>query len=290
MSNVDVDSVNERLNGLVSLLKAVGVDGNHRKSLDEDQITAIIQKLQLAQAEAPQIIAALEAQAKLKHKKPPEPEPEEEEDSDDDDANYPMVGHGCSDEISVVSDLTTPTVVSSLHVPEEEHYRESLPPMLIAPKKKNLVSSVTKRRPGHGAAAQRRMQYNAAMDKLSKGHGGGDNTHAVQHANPKNQPTIKKQPKLKKKPKQPTTTSRRASVDMGWQAFDSKPSPQSKMQNSTATLIDDDGFLTSDFDPFSNPFPTDPFNSNSSQSSSPKKSSKKPSSKPRKSRRASLAM
>ena len=283
MSNVDVDSVNERLNGLVTLLKAVGVDGNPKKSLDEDQISSIIQKLQLAQAEAPQIIAALEAQAKSKHKKAPEPEPEEEEDSDDDDANYPMVGHGCSDEISVVSDLTTPTVVSSLHVPEEEHYRESLPPMLIAPKKKNLVSGVAKRRPGHGAAAQRRKQYNAAMDKLSHGEGG----HAIQHAALKNQPTVKKQPKLKKKTKQPTTT-RRASV--GWQAFDDKKqSSQNKLQNSSATLIDNDGFLTSDFDPFSSAFPSDPFGSGSSQASAPKKSSKK-SSKPRKSRRASLAM
>lgn len=283
MSNVDVDSVNERLNGLVSLLKAVGVDGNPKQSLDDDQISSIIQKLQLAQAEAPQIIAALEAQAKSKHKRAPEPEPEQE-DSDDDDANYPMVGPGCSDDISVVSDLTTPTVVSSLHVPEEEHYRESLPPMLIAPKRKNLVSGVAKRRPGHGAAAQRRKQYNAAMDKLS--HEGGS---AIQHTAPKNQPTVKKQPKLKKKTKQPTTTraTRRASV--GWNAFDDKKQSQ-KLQDSSATLIDNDGFLTSDFDPFSaSAFSSDPFGSGSSQASAPKKSSKK-SSKPRKSRRASLAM
>ena len=183
--SVDVDAVNERLNGLVTLLKAVGVDDSkggdkHSSAMDmarqlnDEQIEAIINKLQQAQTEAPQIIAALEAHAEAqsltggsssKHRKE---EPQEEvveevveenteiEDDDDDfdeDANYPMVGHGVSDDISVVSDLTTPTVVPNSQVPEEEHYRETLPPMIVggvgepsmvisAPKRKNLVSQV----------------------------------------------------------------------------------------------------------------------------------------------------
>jgi hypothetical protein len=199
MSPVDVETVNERLNGLVNLLKAVGVDsfdetngginygsGGKRTStpdarqLDDDQIAAIIKKLQMAQSEAPQIIAALEEQAKMKRRQQQqqqqqqrhqhvEEEVEEEEDDDededsyDDDANYPVVGPGCSDDVSVVSDLTTPTVVQNPHVSEDEYYRENNalppmliignhngtgtnsqhPPMLIAPtKRKNLVGSV----------------------------------------------------------------------------------------------------------------------------------------------------
>lgn len=230
--SVDVDAVNERLNGLVTLLKAVGVDGvsNEKggtaskrsgmpdaRQLDDDQIEAIIKKLQMAQSEAPQIIAALEAQAASKKRQqqqqqqsrhpqePPEQkqqhveeeEEESDEDSFDEDANYPMVGHGCSDDISVVSDLTTPTVVVGVPVPEEEHYRDTLPPMivggggggggappmLIAPtKRKNLVGAVKpagvvappRRSPhthgkttGGGAAAQRRKHYNATMEKLA---------------------------------------------------------------------------------------------------------------------------
>ena len=233
--SVDVDAVNERLNGLVTLLKAVGVDAmsNEKggtaskkgglpdaRQLDDAQIEAIIKKLQMAQSEAPQIIAALEAQAASKKRQqqsqrqpqqqqqhhhhhsnrhpqePPEQKhvEEEEEDSDEDsfdeDANYPMVGHGCSDDVSIMSDLTTPTVLVGVPVPEEEHYRDSLPPMivggggrgdappmLIAPtKRKNLVGAVKpaggaaamrRIKPTGGAAAQRRKNYNATMEKLA---------------------------------------------------------------------------------------------------------------------------
>lgn len=226
--SVDVDAVNERLNGLVTLLKAVGVDslekgevasnkmgssnGNNdlalpdARQLNDDQIEAIIKKLQQAQSEAPQIIAALEAHAEARsltgsaaapkqQQKPKQPEPEEEEDDDEDefdeDANYPMVGAGVSDDISVVSDLTTPTVLEGVHVPEEEHYRDTLPPMIVgggpgngpgmvisAPKRKNLVNQVRpggiappgsrrndRVRPG-GAAAARRKNYQDTMAKL----------------------------------------------------------------------------------------------------------------------------
>jgi hypothetical protein len=228
---VDVDAVNERLNGLVTLLKAVGVDSLDGKGgasssrggmpdarqLDDDQIEAIIKKLQMAQTEAPQIIAALEAQAKLKKQqhqqleaRPPPPQQQQQQHDDDDDdddsydedANYPMVGHGCSDDVSVMSDLTTPTVHQGMAVPDEEHYRDTLPPMivggghnnlppmLIAPtKRKNLVGNVrsntlaaprassrtaiakppsgTSSSGVGGAAAQRRKHYNATMEKLA---------------------------------------------------------------------------------------------------------------------------
>ena len=231
MSPVDVETVNERLNGLVNLLKAVGVDesgnakrkNNHSsynknsavpdaRQLDDQQIAAIIQKLQMAQSEAPQIIAALEAQAKMKQRqrqRQPQVEEEEEEEEevqeeeeeeddeddsydDDDDGNYPMVGPGCSDDVSVVSDLTTPTVVQNPHVNEEEHYRDNhalppmliigggggggnhhqqqLPPMLIAPtKRKNLVGSV---RANTLAATPLRNANGIKAPSSSKGNGG----------------------------------------------------------------------------------------------------------------------
>jgi hypothetical protein len=247
----DVDAVNERLNGLVTLLQAVGVGANmdpadiarlgkgmngggggdmgisDARQLNDDQVEALIRKLQQAQAEAPQIIAALEAHAEARsltggkpskerqrqqpqqqRQQQPQEEEEEEDDSEyDDDANYPMVGHGCSDEISVVSDLTTPTVVSNIHVHEEEHYRDILPPMIIgggssdAPpmminptKRKNLVSQV---RPSSGiappprrnvaappraggAAASRRKNYQETMARLH------DNPHSAGVTGPSN--------------------------------------------------------------------------------------------------------
>ena len=205
--SIDVDAVNERLNGLVTLLRAVGIDSGDVgalaktvgkgggladgvRQLDDDQIDAIIRKLQQAQEEAPQIIAALEAHAEARSlggaggsserskrvsrpvaasRAPPPPqetqEDESEEDDDDEDANYPMVGHGVSDDISVVSDLTTPTVVHGANIPDEEHYKDTLPPMIIGggpghsfpmmlnpSKRKNLVSSV---RPSAQTTARR---------------------------------------------------------------------------------------------------------------------------------------
>jgi len=257
----DVDAVNERLNGLVTLLQAVGVGGEDvarmskglgkgggggdlglpdARQLNDDQVEALIRKLQMAQSEAPQIIAALEAHAEARslgggqsrsgvgrrghHQSHPDEEEEEEDDDDDEDefdenANYPMVGHGCSDDISVVSDLTTPTVVSSLHVHEEEQYKDILPPMVIgggpgeAPpmviqpsKRKNLVNQVG--RPsqggigGHsggvgiappprrnvpaprsgGAAAARRKNYQSTMAKLH------ENPHSMGYAGPSGAP------------------------------------------------------------------------------------------------------
>jgi hypothetical protein len=284
--SVDIDAVNERLNGLVTLLKAVGVDsqldkgdmdrvskgmGNDlnglpdTRQLNDDQIEAIIKKLQQAQAEAPQIIAALEAHAEARSltgggggggggstaskqqqhqqqhpsKKQPEVQKqqqqqqqqqqqkveEEDEDSDefDEDANYPMVGAGVSDDISVVSDLTTPTVCTGVHVPEEEHYRDTLPPMIIggvgapsmiisAPKRKNLVSQVrpggiappgsrhndrndrlSSSRPG-GAAAARRKNYQDTMAKLH------ENPTNMGYVGPAEAPTPKGPPSRKIRP------------------------------------------------------------------------------------------
>lgn len=312
MSDADV---NAKLNGIVTLLKAVGVDGGKGgKSLNDDQIQAIIRKLQSAQTEAPQIIAALEAHSN-RQTEPPQPQYEEEDDDedDDDDANYPMVGPGCSDDISVISDLTTPTVVSSLNVPDEEHYKETLPPMvvgsmLIAPtKRKNLVNSsrnnVRKSGVG-GAAAQRRKHYNATMEKLKSEKAEKAEKMVAAHTPKLKQPS----PKPVKSKKKAARRASLGATDTGntfansWNAFESQALPKPEKPS---TLIDDDGFLMSSgsgFEAF-DPFQDDGFGKKAPSSNSAKKKTKKKSSKtssnnstgagsgkPRRARRASLAM
>lgn len=244
MMTGDVDAINERLSGLVQLLQVVGIDGvnpdalvaeqkrlNHNSksgdssgtnrmsssggrsgtsSSSDAQILEIIKKLQLAQADSPEILAALKspelralaslaAQKQVADVKPRAP-PTLDDVMDDDD-NYPKIGPGYSDDISVVSDLTTPTVMTKQQVADEEYYRDvnggpgSLPPMQIGGgfgpaqptrnhgngllnsshqggKTKNMVGQV---RPSAarraiaktgGAAAQRRLNYQMAMTKL----------------------------------------------------------------------------------------------------------------------------
>jgi hypothetical protein len=188
----DVD-VNERLNGLVNLLSAVGIDGVDPNALVQEQqkladakkntgksggdstpstafsstdtqILEIIRKLQQAQADSPEILAALKSpelralaslaaqkqvvappparkqkQAEPAKKKTPKPKPPPTLDEVmDDDDNYPKIGPGYSDDISVVSDMTTPTVMTSQPIAEEEYYKDitdsdggNLPPMHI---------------------------------------------------------------------------------------------------------------------------------------------------------------
>lgn len=224
----DVD-VNEQLNGLVTLLHAVGIDGvdpeaiaSEQKKLgkggsnstpstqsSDSQIVELIKKLQVAQADSPEILAALKspefralatlAAQTQASKKQAAPAPSLDDVMDDDD-NYPKIGPGYSDDISVVSDLTTPTVMTKQNVMEEEFYKDvnggpgALPPMHIgvganqpsrppsaigghpagyAPKQRNHVSNVkpnaaTRRAiaKAGGAAAQRRLNYQQAMAKL----------------------------------------------------------------------------------------------------------------------------
>lgn len=219
---VDVDAVNERLNGLVNLLHVVGIDGVDPNALVQEQkrqndsaakaaapstnanpqlsgndaaILEIIKKLQLAQADSPEILAALKspelrALASLAAQQATPPPTQKKgpslDDVMDDDDNYPKIGPGYSDDVSVFSDISTPTVMTRQHVAEEEYYKEvdggpgSLPPMHIGgaaqpsrppaavggaaampgnhgrnTKTKNLVSSVRpgSRRPVAAAAA-----------------------------------------------------------------------------------------------------------------------------------------
>ena len=268
---VDVDAVNERLNGLVNLLHVVGIDGVDPDTLVEEQkrlsksgdggqsssnrgggggtaaqssdaqILEIIKKLQSAQADSPEILAALKSpelralaslaaqkQAPAKQPEPPKKAAPSLDDVMDDDDNYPKIGPGYSDDISVVSDLTTPTVMTKQSIAEEEMYKDvnggpgALPPMHIgvapnqpsrpggvggmpggaayAPKTKNLVNRV---QPGAtrraiaksgGAAAQRRLNYQQAMAKLQSSEygtqaSGKQDKNYMEHFSPKKPPT-----------------------------------------------------------------------------------------------------
>lgn len=168
-------------------------DVSKLNDLKDDQIEALIEKLAEVQAHAPQIIAALEEQKEARSrgsksvgsKEGPPTQPqrsrnvvddqyveeiveeeesdnddETDEEEDDDEGDYPMVGEGYSDEISVVSDMTTPTVVSSMEVHEEEFYHD----MMIggrkvnAPKKRDLLSQVART----NASRQNQQQSAAA--------------------------------------------------------------------------------------------------------------------------------
>lgn len=238
MANGDVDAINERLNGLVNLLQVVGIDGVDSDALVEEQrrvggatfnsnrgaapqqssdaqILELIKKLQLAQADSPEILAALQspelrALASLAAQKQANDKsatalkkstPALDDVIDDDDDNYPKIGPGYSDDISVVSDMTTPTVMTRQQVAEEEHYLEvnggpsALLPMHLSTgaaqparptmgvptqrhyggKTKNLVGQIRPVQPQRaiakpgGAAAQRRLNYQMAMTKLQSG-------------------------------------------------------------------------------------------------------------------------
>ena len=247
--SLDVDAVNERLNGLVTLLQAVGVDTVDQgeadrlsrsfkgglpdaRQLDDDQIDAIIKKLQQAQAEAPQIIAALEAHAEARsltggsHARAPskatattEPDEDEDDDEFDEDANYPMVGAGCSDDISVVSDLTTPTVLTGVPVPEEEHYRDTLPPMIIggggapamrvaATKKKNMLSQV---RPSAGMMAGPRGGASRSSRLASPRGGGAAAARKQKYQNTMARIQQEQPPPPMQNPRRPARTSRKSS-------------------------------------------------------------------------------
>mmetsp|Transcript_8800 Transcript_8800/g.9374 ORF Transcript_8800/g.9374 Transcript_8800/m.9374 type:complete len:502 (+) Transcript_8800:44-1549(+) len=189
------------------------------------QILEIIRKLQQAQADSPEILEALKnpellalaslaaqkqlnqsSQVQNKEKKSLATSLGDVIDVDDD--NYPKIGPGYSDDISVVSDMTMPTVMTRQRVADEEYYcevkggQEFIPPMhgsrgsgpspsvrrtsrtsrssaigtAGGGKTKNMVGQVrpmtSARRAiptktgGGGAAAQRRQNYQMAMNKL----------------------------------------------------------------------------------------------------------------------------
>jgi len=321
----DVDAANERLNGLVTLLQAVGVGGGDMdrvaksmgsgnlnmpdaRQLNDSQVEDLIRKLQLAQAEAPQIIAALEAHAEARsisggksRAEEPQQQSQQEEDDDDDsdfdeDANYPMVGHGCSDDISVVSDLTTPTVVTGVPVPEEEHYKDSLPPMIVgggpgqAPpmkihssKRRNHLNQVGRSAPpggiappprrnvpvprAGGAAASRRKNYQDTMAKLHENpHAAGGPGGPPRKAPPRSGSGKGVAPK-KRVPKPGPSKSAsfeappRSASGGSWNAFESGTPSSRRMAGQRSTNVDSSGFLVGGdgFDPFSTG--DDPFKS-----------------------------
>mmetsp|Transcript_14301 Transcript_14301/g.33292 ORF Transcript_14301/g.33292 Transcript_14301/m.33292 type:complete len:671 (-) Transcript_14301:174-2186(-) len=83
------------------------------------------QRFQAMLAASPEIVEALNSPeilalaAKAAEKKNAEPEPEVEPEPE-----YPVVGYGVSDDVSVMSEMTTPTVMTRQTVEEDEFYPE----------------------------------------------------------------------------------------------------------------------------------------------------------------------
>lgn len=342
-----VDDVNEKLNGLVNLLQIVGIDGVDPNALVEEQkrlaankkdgssaetgttaqstdsqVLELIKKLQQAKADSPEILQALKspellalaslaAQTKAPAPTPaPAPAPSLDDVMDDDDDNYPKIGPGYSDEISVVSEMSTPTVMTKQNVNEEEYYSEvtgAPPPMSIGGgnrppksvggggrgKSRNLLATVsaTANRgalaKGGGAAAQRRANYQSTMAKLQD----SEKEDKKKASKGKGKKGFEK--KKKKKEHDDKSKSSKGSKgdgidwgtsgdDSGWPSFDQFDTtfgedPFGTSAGNTETVVDADGFFTSDVfanvDPFAQA--SGPFASSNSSTTSSSKSGKK---------------
>jgi len=119
--------------------KKKSADNNAATTSSDAQILEMVKKLQQAQVDSPEIfealkspellaLASLAAQTKGLQASAPEPAKPVATSLDDvfgdDDDNYPKIGPGYSDDISVVSELSTPTVMTRQSVSDEEYYRE----------------------------------------------------------------------------------------------------------------------------------------------------------------------
>mmetsp|Transcript_403 Transcript_403/g.849 ORF Transcript_403/g.849 Transcript_403/m.849 type:complete len:455 (-) Transcript_403:300-1664(-) len=338
--------VNDKLNGLISLLKTVGIDGldsnalleqqklkssPKKESSSDAQILELVKKLQQAQADSPEILEALKspellvlaslaAQKQSAAPEPPKPAPTSLDDVFDvDDDNYPKIGPGYSDDISVVSELSCPTVMTRQSVAEEEYYNEvnaksnHTPPPLLSrglagnglrgpvrnipnrvaatAKSRNMVGQVrpiAPRRsiptipvkPSGGAAAQRRLNYQMAMNKLEETGFGSPRADKPEPLSPIQSVGSKESKKLsrtvsgtksigsnarggggksigsntagsgsRRKPRSQTSKSKTTddvdwgtTDDDGWPAFE-----ELKNSNSASELfVDSDGFFTDD--------------------------------------------
>jgi hypothetical protein len=142
----------------------------------------------------------------LKTVEPPPPVEDKEEELDSrarlerafSEMSYPKIGPGYSDSISVVSDLSTPTVMNNWDIPEEEHYG---PPLQIGIRQPSIGSnqmvpsppehdesslsleeSIQLRPPSQrnvaprrGAAAQRLQNHQAVLAHLDQAVGSTNN-------------------------------------------------------------------------------------------------------------------
>jgi hypothetical protein len=222
IDGVDPDALVEEQKRLASQKKDGASDGTGATAQSTDsQILEIIKKLQLAQADSPEILAALQSPelralaslaAQKQNAPAPAPAPSGPKSLDDvmedEDDNYPKIGPGYSDDISVMSDLTTPTVMTRQNIEEEEHYKDvnggpgALPPMSIGGPAKppmsvgggggksrnklgNVSAALARRAIAKtgGAAAQRRLNYQQQMAKLQDEEeaDGGDMNYTNDH-------------------------------------------------------------------------------------------------------------
>ncbi len=326
--------VNDKLNGLITLLKTVGIDGLDSNALLEQQkrksspkqntssgdaqILELVKKLQQAQADSPEILEALKSPellvlASLAAQKqglqaapePPKPAPTSLDDVfDDDDDNYPKIGPGYSDDISVVSELSTPTVMTRQTVADEEYYNEvkagggtspllsrglaghglrgptrNAPNRFGAVKSRNMVGQVRPiaarrpipaipAKPSGGAAAQRRRNYQMAMNKLEEEGFASPKADKPQPLSPIQSVSSRESKKIstsvsgtksigsntagsgsKRKPRSASAKSKTTddidwgmADDDGWPAFEDL----SKSNSASELFVDSDGFFSDD--------------------------------------------
>jgi len=83
------------------------------EAMKSPELLALATKLQ---AEKQQLQQQQQQQQQQQHQKYAEPEPQQN--------NYPTIGFGHSDDVSVISEMTTPTVMTSRDVSEDEFYPE----------------------------------------------------------------------------------------------------------------------------------------------------------------------
>ncbi|CAB9520669.1 expressed unknown protein [Seminavis robusta] len=229
-----------------------------------------------------------------RNEQPAEAEEEEEEEDDeeyddfDEDAEYPMVGDGYSDEVSVMSDMTTPTVVSSMLINEEEHYHE-IGIKVNAPKKKDLLSKVAQTNARKAPVVAPKKKALASADTALKKPARAASNYASRPTDGKAiakpdaaTPTKKKKSKdgavttpkesSTKKTKKKTTKKKAPSPHSSGSGWDITPNGNSSSGVATASkkkqpqqkaepvMIDDDGFLVTNqsafesFDSANNPF------------------------------------
>ena len=124
----------------------------------DEQVENLTKQLEECRKETPERIEIEEAQpARVTYKpasrtrrpskqmKPTHPPPDTEDrrqqlQREFSEMSYPKIGPGYSDTISVVSDLSIPTVVTNLHVAEEEYYKD-LPGMQIGIQRQPSIGS-----------------------------------------------------------------------------------------------------------------------------------------------------
>lgn len=178
-----LDNTSKSVNALLNLLTAAGLDTVDNSLIEREkdrchldirtdllpdepqawdrQVEKLIRQLKESVRDTPErdVMADMVPQHQQEHDEPPQQQPQYEAEQQVPEADdrrqylerefsstsYPKIGPGYSDSISVVSDLTIPTVVNGMTPDDEEKYEG--PPMSIGFERKSSSSNKQLRRP-----------------------------------------------------------------------------------------------------------------------------------------------